>query len=189
MMRLIFYYPHNRLLRHDGDEFAARALDCSRFWTGSGHKVRAFAIPKGNDAAKRQYVMTILAAQCNSSIDRVAFFCHGTATWFDAGFTTATIAQSGAEWRRVLTPDARIGLYCCLTGRDTTGLAASLSRCSGAPVMAHTTSGHTTRNPYKRLFDSGTQSDIWPKTKAAFAAWRAKLSTMYGAFEALEDYE
>lgn len=187
-MRLIFYYPHNRLFRHDGDEFQARALDLSKLWTMNGQKVRTFAIPKDNNERKSLYVQTVLATVCNHSIDRIAFFCHGTSNWFDAGFVTSNIATIKDELRRVLIPNkSKIALFCCATGSSDNGLAMALSAAADAPVMAHKTSGHTTRNPYKRMFENGLHRDMWPKDRKAFREWQARLATPFGPFEAWEE--
>lgn len=187
-MRIIFYNPVNRMFRHDGDEFTARAKDCQRFWNVQGHEVKMCPLPKANDAAKRAFVRGVLDAQSAESVDRIAVFGHGTSGWCDLGITTAMVSTIANKFQRVLTTDARIGMYCCLTGKSIEGLAGTLSRAlGGIPVLCHTTSGHTSRNPYKRIIDGMVITDLWPTDKAARKAWISKLQTDKTApFEALE---
>lgn len=190
-MRIIFFQPHNRFLRHDGDEFTARAKDCQRFWNVQGYEVRMCPLPKANDANKRQFVRGVLDSLPEQSVDRIAVFGHGTRGSCDLGLTVATLASVVPNLDRVLTDDARIGLYCCLTGKTWNGLAARLSFVLSCPVLAHTTSGHTTRNPYKRAFSVDHPGqyyiDLMPTDKAARKEWIAKLQTNKTApFEALE---
>jgi folylpolyglutamate synthase/dihydropteroate synthase len=187
-MRLIFFFPHNRLFKRDGDEFQARALDCAKLWTLQGHRVKSFELPKAKDPVKRQFVKTVLQSICTNSVDRIAFFCHGTANWFDSGYTTATAFDLSSELTRVtIANQSRIALYCCLTGKGLDGVADALSRAADCLVLAHKTSGHTTRNPYKRRFENGQMLDMWPKDKAAMKEWIQRLKTPYGPFEVLED--
>jgi len=201
-MRIIFFQPNNRLFRHDGAEFTARAKDCRDFWTGQGHDVKMCPLPKANDAGKRAFVRGVLDVQAEKSVDRIAVFGHGTQGWCDLGMTVAIIKQStdpvtlktvvfsGSQssfvdsFERALTPDARIGLYCCLTGHNVVnGLAVSLSEVlPGVVIMANKSSspwailgGHTTDNPYKRMFIDGEYRDLWPTDKAEFKVWREKL--------------
>jgi hypothetical protein len=195
-MNLIFFQPNNRLLRHDGQEFEARALDAARYY---GPEVRSFAMPKGNDAVKRRYIMTVLQAQNSASVDRLIVLCHGSQKWCEFGGTVGALPLLIPELKRVLKPDARIGLYCCLTGHlDYGGFAASLSRLlGGMPVMAHRSSspwellgGHTTDNPYKRMFHDSIVTNLWPADKAEFKAYRDNLKASKTAeFEMLERWE
>jgi hypothetical protein len=187
-MRIIFYNQNNRFLRHDGDEFTARAGDCCDYWRGLGHVVNNYALPKANDAAKRLYVRSILDTLPTQSVDRIAVFGHGTSGWCDLGVTVATLPTITPNLDRVLTDDARIGLYCCLTGKSINGLAGTLSRAiGGIPVLCHTTSGHTSRNPFKRTIDGMVITNLWPNDKAAFKAWQKDLQTdNWAAFELLE---
>ena len=181
-MNIIFFQPNNRLFRKDGAEFTARALDAARFY---GPEVRSVALPKGNDAKKRKYITDYLRVQvADSSVDRLLVFCHGSKKWCEFGGTVSALPLLIPELKRVLKPDARIGLYCCLTGHlDHGGFAASLSRLlGGVPVMAHRSSspwgilgGHTTRNPYKRMFAHSLVDSLWPTDKAEFRAYRANL--------------
>jgi hypothetical protein len=193
-MRIIFYQPNNRLLRKDGAEFTARALDAARFY---GPEVRSVALPKGNDAKKRKYITDYLRVQvADSSVDRLLVFCHGSQKWCEFGGTVSALPLLITELKRVLKPTARIGLYCCLTGHlDHGGFAASLSRLlGGLPVMAHRSSspwgilgGHTTDNPYKRMFAHSTVENMWPTDKAAFRIYRDLLkSSKTAEFEMLE---
>jgi len=188
-MRIIFFQPNNRLFRKDGSEFTARAKDCRDFWTGQGHEVKMCPLPKANDANKRQFVYGVLDAQEKYSVDRIAVFGHGTSTWCDLGFKVGDMMTLIQKMVTVLaTENVRIALYCCLTGKADRGFANVLSMATGAVVMAHTTSGHTTRNPFKRMFFGGDNyRDMWPKDKASFRAWQKDLQTdNYVPFIALE---
>ena len=144
------------------------------------------ALPKTNDANKRLFVRGVLDAQPAQSVDRIAVFCHGTQRWCDLGITTATVSQIAPNLDRVFADGARIGLYCCLTGALSDGLAARLSASLMCPVLSHTTSGHTTRNPNKRMFSDGVARYLMPTDRTARRAWINYLKQKNAPFEALE---
>lgn len=188
-MRIIFYYPHNRLGRKDGAEFEARALDCLRYWSGSGD-VETYALPKGSDAFKRAFVSAALLKYADATVDRIAIFSHGTANWCDAGITTQSCSAVAAEMRRITTPDARIGLFCCSCGATATGLAAVLAMHTGRQVLAHATSGHTTRNPYQYWFSGSQRTAAFPSDKPGWREWVKQLQVEKNRpFEILDGIE
>lgn len=221
-MNLIFFNPNNRLLRHDGDEFKARAMDAVNFF---GSPI-ACPLPKGKDPQKRKFIIDTLRALPAVSVDRLLVFAHGSQKWCEFGGTVSALPLLIPELKRVLKPTARIGLYCCLTGHlDHGGYASSLSALlGGMPVMAHRSSsiwgllgGHTSDNPYKRMFYRGDTGktltnnvvldgaviqsavvplydnmvcNMWPTDKMMFRVYRDLLKASKTAeFEMLERWE
>jgi hypothetical protein len=180
-MRIIFYQPNNRTGTKDGNYFKLLAGFCKAFWTGQGHHVRMFPLPKGNDFTRSNYVLDVLRELPNRSADRFAFFGHGTTTWCDLGFSTksqARFANLITELCAVLLPDSRIGLYCCLTAKNTTaGFARQLSDKTGCLVMGHTTSGRSTENPNKLTFKDGIVFHLQPDSQPFRKEYLSRLKT------------
>lgn len=104
--------------------------------------------------------------------DRLVFFCHG----WKAGIQFGIGLEHLEELAAACSQPPIVTLYACSTAAGATGgdggFADALrdALClSGAPwcrVDAHTTAGHTTRNPYVRRFDGlgspvGGQGGQW----------------------------
>ncbi len=93
--------------------------------------------------------------------ERVAFFCHGWTGGVQVGFDVSSLRGLAEALASCSAPN--VTLYCCLTGKgegDGDGGFADRLRdalcAAGATycrVDAHTTAGHTTRNPYVRRFE------------------------------------
>jgi hypothetical protein len=141
-----------------------------------------------------------MRAQVYGQIDRavgpvrtVACFCHGSGTGIQFGFNRRNAIDLALAIAKVSTPDVRVALYCCNTaggpgvGGDG-GFADSLrdALCRAGAVQcqvdAHTTAGHTTRNPYARRFLGmgsavGGVGGLWivaPRS-TLWAKWRRAL--------------
>lgn len=150
--------------------------------------------------ARRNEVLSALYGVSAQPPDAVAFFCHGWSTGIQAGFSRLHLAElAEAIW--LLDVD-HVVLYCCSTGdgpHDSKYAAAGTGDDSFADklrdalcaqgavdcrVAAHTTAGHTTRNPNVIFFDGmgssvggvggympvGRKSPLWAK-------WRKALRT------------
>lgn len=140
------------------------------------HKLIKFDASKGMPTRQRQ-VFDELEACKGADYSGVACFCHGWHNGIQAGIRTADIPQfvrlicaatkNGVDAKDVL----YVPLYCCSTAASTdTPEAASETGGDGGfadtlrdvfcaqskpwvRVYAHTTAGHTTRNPQARVFE------------------------------------
>lgn len=129
----------------------------------------------------------------------VAFFCHGWRTGVQCGFdlgTVADLAQALSGTRHII-----VALYACSTAQGADGgedagmpggdggfadrLRDELCRAGAVDcqVDAHSTAGHTTRNPYVRRFQGmgspyggvGGYMVVSPAKKPLWNAWRTML--------------
>jgi hypothetical protein len=116
----------------------------------------------------RRQVLSALADPriCTGGEPVVAFFCHGQSRKIQFGFGLAH-ADLLAKAIAAGSQRARVVLYACNAGMDVRGapvggdggfadvLRDALCRvgCVDCVVDAHTTAGHTTRNPYVRRFE------------------------------------
>lgn len=118
-------------------------------------------------------------------IRTLTFFCHGTRNTLAGTINRAGAKAIGAALRENAAPGAAaVGLFSCLTGHDSDGLAGSLHAGTGdkTPVLAHasaspynnSTGGHTTKNPYKVCFIGGVRMKMWPSS-SEWAVWRDEL--------------
>jgi len=152
MNHLVIYNPTNKPGKRDGDEFAREAFAYAEYHRGRGEKI---------------YRMTHaeMTGDHSMNVDVVAIFCHGTPTWLGLG-TVAKGPNGLASWIcQFARPMVSVCLYACSTGRAIPGecyareLHDSISGTGrGCVVWAHTTAGHTTRNPNLVLF-SGIECD------------------------------
>lgn len=147
-----------------------------------GHKVATCAVKK-EDAQKPLFAAALMGAM---RYDLVAIFCHGYPRRIQLNFDED-------DWSlNCLCDDSpfadRVVLYCCSTARQpatpqrydeclvTKGsFAAKLSEIS--TVFAHTTAGHTTKNPYVVRFgtDGSYQWMINPARKRNWKKWKKWL--------------
>lgn len=151
-------------------------LDGKRDATGAFHpEAQAFAKLTGadvvlvdNDTPAISRREAVLDAIREHNPGQVAFFCHGWTTGIQFGFGvqhTLLLAETiTGGWAGT---DPRVVLYACLTAADgkTPGAGGdggfadefrdALCRAGATwcRVDAHTTAGHTTRNPYVRRFE------------------------------------
>lgn len=90
----------------------------------------------------------------------VAFFCHGLTTKIELGFGNLTVDELANALKFV--GCERVALHACLTGKLDWGFAATLAKKlgPGSRVLGSTTSGHTSRNPNRRLF-TGEGGNGW----------------------------
>jgi hypothetical protein len=145
---------------------------------------------------RAKQVLDTLARVEPGSLETLAFFCHGWRDGLQVGVHKALGTFADAVARRCVI-DATIIFYACSAGRDgdndkiddtKPGLGddggfadalrdALVARGMRPKIIAHTTDGHATRNPYVRIFDASTtksgrwlvepKSKLWPKWVAA----------------------
>jgi hypothetical protein len=152
-------------------------------------------------------------AAANVTFDTVAIFCHGWGDGIQAGFTrrnvkTLVAALIDAGLDTTQKDDATIILYCCSTGddpdHDDTKSAPGVDVGEGSfadafrdelckaghtecRVVAHTTAGHTTKNPYAIVFEGlgspiGGVGGTMPVTlgqKQLWSTWVKLLKTSF----------
>lgn len=135
-------------------------------------------------AKRRKEVLKALKDPEGEDFTSVAFFCHGWANGIQAGFTRRTARKLAFAICYVVNKSLCnqatlvVPLYCCSTGQDTqdredeasgtgkTSFAQKLASELGddgcgyydVRVVAHTTKGHTTRNPNVAIFDGEGRS-------------------------------
>jgi hypothetical protein len=149
--------------------------------------------------ARREQCLSHLRLEADGQTSVFAFFCHGWPDGIQAGFTCAFAKRLAAEIARASTPECRVILYACSNGVDKdkstpddrggTGgdngfadrLRDELSLAGiAATVYAHTKDGHTTRNPYVRVFEPGVTvggSMLVDPTSPLWKRWRLALLT------------
>lgn len=152
-------------------------------------------------AHRRGQMRTKLAAFPSQTFDSVAVFCHGWLRGIQAGFERPQAADLCGELRRLLRhTNPVVALFCCSTGDDPQDRpleaagsgegsfadalrdAFVVSGADGVKVFAHTTAGHTWRNPYAIVFDGpGMGGDeITAPGQPDWRAWRAAVKDPKG---------
>jgi len=159
----------------------------------------------------KQLLKRLEAVQVIDHIVRVAFFCHGWGDGIQAGFTRRNVKRLVEALRSVGfhgVGGADIVLYCCSTGDDPDhddhnsapgvdvgdGSFADTLRdelCKQGfrenRVVAHTTAGHVTQNPYAIFFEGhgspiGGVGGTMPVTldnKQLWSTWVKLLKTPF----------
>lgn len=172
-------------------------IPCAERWadTHGGRVVRIDMSKPARWQAAR--VIDVLTGQREAFAPRVAFFCHGFARRISFGLTLENVGELARSIVPVGPPGStpapigspRVALFACSSG-DGPGpggdggyadaLCDALANLTNgaAVVIAHTTAGHTTRNPYKRRFASvsrwGSMGGAWivaPRS-ALWPRWR-----------------
>lgn len=147
--------------------------------------------------ARRAQVKTALSALADSKAhaSNFAFFCHGWRTGMQFGFDLRSVGElaehiHAASWNQ----DPNVYLYSCSCGsgdNDGDGGFADKLRdelCKlgsvNCLVVAHTTAGHATSNPYVRRFygrgshvgGTGGEWIVAPKSEL-WPVWRKRLTS------------
>lgn len=148
-------------------------------------------------ADRKREVGTALDRLPDGQAALVAFVCHGWKDGIQAGWNSGVVADLADRLRFVSTVDATIALYCCDTGRGDNkdpqpgpgglgGFASQLftalcARGFTGQLWAHGTEGHTTQNPFVRVFE---QDETIPLARWAvepdaheFGQWRRLLAS------------
>jgi len=134
----------------------------------------------------------------NGPLEAVAIFCHGWMDGIQLGFTRANVGDLAKAIAAV--KNVCVVLYACSTAKGDSGSAAGTAGDGGfadllrdalcqagavdCQVDAHTTAGHTTKNPFVRRFQgmgspyggAGGFFIVSPSQKQLFAKWRKRLA-------------
>ena len=150
-------------------------------------------------AAMRKAVLAAIARAkaAAGGLQALAVFCHGWKTGIQLGFGSGDVDALAAALADV--KDVRVPLYACNTAQgdgDDAGavggdggfadlLRDALCRAGAVDcqVDAHTTAGHTTKNPFVRRFQgmgsphggAGGFFIVTPRQKPLWGRWRAAL--------------
>ena len=144
------------ILSDKAKEFDRESLAFRRFWNVANHWSLAVD-DQANKSSKRAAVLGFLeklGAEKSRWFDCVAVFCHGLRNSIQLGFDVDNVDDLGAAINKVVKPLGRVVLYCCSTAKgfdsdtDSKCFARELQRSLIVDVYAHSTAGHTTRNPY-----------------------------------------
>ena len=176
MHHLVLTPDRNRPPENDfSGAFEPESIRYKAFHEGRGDTVTIQRIHAAPSRSRREVLRDVQSAIQATRFNALAFMCHGTINWLQLGLSSgsATGLQSLAETAAMIAasapPDLRVILYACSSGRagapgDTapgTGEnsfadhfrdALCAAGCVNISVYAHTSAGHTTRNPDIRVF-------------------------------------
>jgi hypothetical protein len=204
---LCFAPQHNTKGRHDAT--GAFQPEARRFIEHHGQDSSMLVLVDNRmpDKSMREKVLSTIR-QYNRSLNGIFFFCHGFKGGIQFGFRSKnveelTAAMSTAFWFE----DGVVCCYSCDVARDADrdrydetetiggdGGFADLVRdglcragCIYCHVDGHTTTGHTTKNPFVRRFEGagsfigghGGLYIVSPGKKQLFKKWRDLLKTDY----------
>lgn len=187
--RLLCIAPQHNTTKPDATgAFQPEARAMLRYYGGSASSV-VLIDNRAEDKAQRNAVRAALAAR-RGSLRGLAVFCHGFASGIQFKFRLPQIdslAQSIVAAAESDIANLRIALYACDTAKDVDPstddvqafggdggfadkLRDAICAASGGAwqgwIDAHTTAGHTTRNPHIRRFDG--QGTAAPKTGGSY---------------------
>lgn len=180
--------------RDSGDEhdfvgaFKPEADRYQKYWQDQGDSVELHRVDLSQKSHAARVTQMVKALREGEPVDRFVCCCHGWPTGMQLGLSSDTPEDRDAlaAFATVLsersTPKLQIALYCCSTGKSEVGcgIGSFADRlrmalvAAGRPdvtVFAHSTAGHTTRNPAVRFFlpkQTGGVDLAEPGT----AAWR-----------------
>ena len=138
-----------------------------------------------------------IALDRSRDLDLVAFFCHGWKDGVQTGWNSGTVKDLADKLVLACTSDATIALYCCDTGRGQDGkdpapgpgglggfasllYTAMCARGFRGMLWAHATEGHTSMNPFVRIFaqDESIPLAHWAVEPDSdqFRVWRKLLA-------------
>lgn len=203
---LCFAPQHNTKGRRDADEFKRQAKYFLQHHQQDPSMLHVIN-NKMTKAKMRQEVLDIIAE--NEGIIGVFFFCHGYRTGIQFGFDVKTVdALAVAIREATVCRDVAVCFYSCDVARDADRnrqddladvmggdggfcdeMRDALCRAGAiyCHVDGHTTTGHTTRNPFVRRFrgDGSTTGGVGgfyivPRTnKKLWPKWRKALRTTF----------
>lgn len=205
MNELILVCPHNTPGRNpetgrvwrDGDEFMSEAIAYKHF---HDRNPMLLAIDNRLRPAERfQRVLHTMTPRdsIERRIDSLTVFCHGFKTGLQVGCDLSNLQEFCEALAVASRPELTVTLYACSAGADADldqaderatgpggagGFADTLCDMLGsmnvlARVLAHTTRGHCTRNPYVREFSNELRhggdwlvdptEPLWPRWRQA----------------------
>jgi len=181
MNSLIIASTRNRLLMHDGDEFGREADACWRTWSKRGDSQIVKYDAKGG-VRKRDAVAHIFDIYDGPPLDAIAFFCHGMPRSLDNAWNMKNVKRLAAAMAPHCSSCVDVVLYACSCGKYSNGFGVELSErldCLevDATIWAHTTAGHTSRNPNVVIcHPCGELQRVFPAAnKAQRKLWAAAL--------------
>lgn len=175
-MRIAMFAPlRNKEGRKDATgAFQPEATKFAQCHSLADDKVHLF--DNHDDALEmREYVYSIVDAMPRRRMDAIAFFCHGWKSGLQCGLGFEHITALSIRIKQAAVDEPKVILYACEAARDMDaqqdddrndfiggagGFADRLRDALGqigcrAEVYAHSTAGHTTQNPYLRVFRAG----------------------------------
>ena len=171
MKVLNIYDPQNtwwgtlRRFQRDGDEFERQANIAKEFYADKMNAVVEMYEIKGKTAQeKRQRLLIDLSWIMMHKFDRINFFCHGHPKALNRNMFRMlptklnNLPLLAERLKAIAADDCKIVLYSCKTAKLGNGFAFELSLLTRCDVISHTTRGHTTRNPFKKLIYWGHES-------------------------------
>lgn len=202
-MRHIIFTPDRNSRKADGTmdndftgAFEPESKRYAKYWRGLGDEIVIQAIDVSQHVNARLNKM-LSVIENGAPVDRLAFFCHGWKTGIQMGLSVTELTLVPFIRRLVATstPELKVALYACSTGASDgpagdggdTGFAdvfRDMLCRAGRPnvsVFAHTSAGHTTRNPHVRFFFGAPDGayggdDVVGRKTPQFAKLRAKLN-------------
>lgn len=183
--------------------FHPEAVNFARYLEGRGVTSRDLRFDQSQDLWKRRRVVdAVLVDSAGQAVEAVAWFCHGWRDGLQSGHVLGTIPTLAKRLAGCLGPGAPVILYACDTARDSDGVrdddrktgpggaggfASELFMAlhdlgrSDVRVYAHATEGHTTRNPWLRVWrtDADLHSGDWVIDPDS-DLWRAWAKALQG---------
>ena len=188
-----------------GKEFLREAEAFCDHRSQLGETVELVTLKKAPQWKLRQDVLTSIL-NCQHKIDKLAFFCHGRPKWLRCGFHVWNVDLLADFIAQRCGRRLDIALYACSTGRELRsypwrltskewkrsalpGKAGFAARLTGAlldrgvdvEVFAHSSKGHTTRNPYCYRFCGDLarvyRVPIVQRGGVEWKAWKTALKT------------
>ena len=206
MKVLNIYDPQNtwwgtlRRFKKDGDEFERQANIAKEFYADKMNAVvEMYAIEGKNAYEKRLNLLRFLYIN-KTKFDRINFFCHGHPKALNRNMFRMlptklnNLPLLAERLKAVAADDCKIVLYSCKTAKLDNGFAARLRDFTGLEVISHSTRGHTTMNPHKKIFlclkynilyikDS---KKLWPDFGGIRALKKQLRRSKYAPFEFVE---
>lgn len=197
MRALVFAPLRNAPGKRDADEFQREARAFCKLH-GLAIDPVLFDNHEGQ-LERRSVLLQRLHERSPASLDVLVLFCHGWPTGLQMGFQIAHARGLARELKVVAGPELKVVLYCCSTGADSDGGDAN-ERQPGpggdggfadrlrdelvelgvrTTVYAHSTAGHTTRNPFVRVFGPEQRRGGHWLVEPRSALWPAWLRALH----------
>jgi len=184
-MKIIFYTSTNSPKKCDAT--GAFIPESKKFANHHGDVICVSVPCRGKTRDQRAQVVYDELGR-HDKIDTVSFACHGHPTHIQHGFGIRG-KHNNARLAKILAAKdiRRVIFYCCSVARPNTKIS-QMSYCGdlhnelyalgcNAAIYGHTTAGHTTQNPFVKVFINGDVEGkfiVEPGTKD-WAMWRTKL--------------
>jgi hypothetical protein len=184
-MKIVFYTSTNSPNKKDST--GAFIPEAKKFADYHGDVILVPVKCRGNTRDQRAQVV-YNELDKHDKIDTVVFLCHGHPTHIQHGFGIRG-KNNNERFAKILSSKnvERIIFYCCSVARNNPKIS-QMSYCgdlhnelyllgNNAEIYGHTTAGHTTRNPFVKVFVNGDVEGkfiVDPCTKD-WEKWRTKL--------------